>query len=407
MKFFYYIFFMTSSAGLGFLKFIVLSKILDPSDFGNYASLFGIATILSLVMSFGLIEETIKDYPRKWKLNEKNEILMDAKKVSLIISRRFFLCSSIFFLASFLLHLPFTAIEIFLVATVGLLTSLFSLMSSIIRAGESKKEIASFSFLRYFSVFCMAWIGCVYLGWKGAFFGDIAGSILVLLLKMHNLSKKSEKNKIRKTTPVFDPLRTLNGKYLFGSYILTAFTMNADKSLINLSLGPEASGSYAVIMIVPLIVQNLVNIFTQYLGPRIINKADKNYSKTVVSKTLFFITILSLLATVFLLLSKKLCFFDSYFSKYNIKNSEIILSGLISITYISNLLEFNFIARDREKSIWYCTAAFVFFFFGAFFCIYLFKLELFLCILTIFLCRLIYVFSLWYLHCKADRKLIF
>ena len=349
---------MFIASGLGFLKMIVLAIVLEPHDYGRYVSIFGLATLFGAIFSFGIIERTIKMYPRYWIDGRLGAILRDARNIINLLLSRFGILASISILISFFLTLTFSWIEIFSIFLLAFLSALLALLASLYRAAGSKKALENFSIARGLSILVLGFLGGFFFESTGAIFGDIFGSIIVLFYSLFVIKRlyshrhvKVSKNRLA------DKVQTENfighGKLYFAN-LFTGSTSMLDRALISANLGPSLAGSYGFIMLIPQIFQMLINIISQLIGPKIIK--SNHLKKITVPQHglltqggLFGLSIIFFVLCVFV--TKEIPFIREIFYKYKISNLSIVLSGLLSLGQIYSLIEFHLIALNAESFI--------------------------------------------------------
>ena len=64
---------------------VVLAKLLPAAAFGNYVMVIGGSALLTMVLPFGLIEGTIKRFPRLWVDGAKAEMLAESRHIALAV----------------------------------------------------------------------------------------------------------------------------------------------------------------------------------------------------------------------------------------------------------------------------------------------------------------------------------
>lgn len=351
---------MLLASSLGLIKFLVLAHIMSSVDYGQYVALFGVAAMLSIVMSFGQIEGTTKLYPRWWIEGEAPKILIHARGISLILAKRFSLAMILALAIVSYGQLSYSFGDIFLIGALGFLTSLLALIASLYRAIGSTKALQKFNLYRSSFAFVLSIFGGWTLGWQGALAGDLTSCILIViyasyqvrkLCVLHIQSPVILQSDNESATVVTDS----GASHLYLSNLFISSTTLLDKAWIGAALGATMAGAYSVIALIPMIAQLIVNIVAQYVGPLVIKFAHlKHNDKSRISALRLqavLLIIFSTLLTVCALFAKRTPYIESFFMKYEISDFSLILAGSLAAMQIYGLIEFHLIAQDRETDI--------------------------------------------------------
>ncbi|ODT77406.1 MAG: hypothetical protein ABS76_26840 [Pelagibacterium sp. SCN 64-44] len=350
-----YFFWMMLASALGFGKMLALAQILHPANFGAYVSLFGLATLAGMILSFGQVEATTKHFPRLWAVGEKREIPRHARRIALSQAARFVALGLIAAILAGMVDLGFDPLFALVTAALGLATSLLALMASIFRASENIRALQNFTVVRSLLALIASCAGGFAFGWQGALLGDVVASAFSLAfatLQARVLIRASEDTP---HTTIAEPLEANGGKRLYAANILSSSISLVDRSLVNLALGAAAAGTYGVIALLYQVGQITMGILTQRVGPLII-KAKFTGSNTVSGLAIFrkallgqAVLALGLILGMFLL--QRLGFPPGFFEKYSISALAILLAGGISLMQIYQLLEFVLISKDLEHAV--------------------------------------------------------
>ena len=356
-RMYFYIFWMLLAASLGFVKFIILAHILSVVDYGLYVAIFGISTFAGMVGSFGLLERTVKYYPRQWIEGRQMEMLVSAREIFYRLLHRFILVGIIATAITYIDNVPFTSGEVIMVCLLGLGSVLLSLLASLYRAVGSRRALQNFSLLRGCAAFVFAVSGSTY-GFIGAISGEILASIVtgvcafLVLRKQYAAAHKglvsedvsTAKNKIEKG----------HGSLYFAN-IFTALTSMGDRVFIGHFLGASAAGSYGFVMLIPQISQMMINIVAQYIGPLVIKIVhSRHQGRSHIGAIGLQAKIFSLLVVLFIsgaLWSRNLPSIDELFVKYSVSNFTLMFAGIMAIGQIYSLIQFHLIAHDGEHYV--------------------------------------------------------
>lgn len=352
-----FMFWMLLASSLGFLKLIALAFMLDASDYGQYVAIFGLATLAGAIASFGLVERTIKLYPRQWAEGKLSKILDDAKAVLKALLMRFALVAVVGVAIAATGAVPFNWIQVASVCLLGLGSAWLSLFASLYRAAGSRKALQNFSLWRSGLAVLLALIGGWALGWVGALGGDILASVLTSILAIGSLRKlyAQAKKEIQTLELSGDQINESGHGSLYVANMFTASTTMADRSVIGATLGASAAGAYGVIMLLPQVSQMLVNVVAQYIGPLIIKFAhlrhqDKSRISALGLQTIL-LGSLAALCVVAALIGKHLTFVDALIAKFFISDISLILAGMIAAGQIYGVIEYHLIAHDGERFV--------------------------------------------------------
>ena len=350
-----FIFWMLLASALGLFKFVALAYTMPSQDYGQYVSYFGIATFASLLVSFGLTEKTVKEYPRRWVSGQHQLILKDAAIIGRMLALRFLFLGVMCLSFSFFGLISIEPIVVILAALLGLSTGLLALLASLYRAVGSKTSLKNFTLLRSTLTVGFALLAGSLLGWKGAIGGDIVGSLMVIVFAIWQIPRL-----YRNESPIFSTVgptvSSENGHYqIYFANLAVAPQSMLDRAWIRNSIGPASAGSFGLIMLIPQAVQLLGNVVVQHVGPLIIKLVHLKELGADRQSTIRFnallLAIFSIALTMAALFAKRVSYLDYLFAKFEISDISLILAGVIACGQIYGLIEFHLIARDRENEV--------------------------------------------------------
>lgn len=346
---------MLLASALGFIKLLSLAYVLSSDEFGRYVTYFGVASFVSVFVSFGLNEKTIKDYPRRWAVGERKSILNDVIKVGGILCLRLLIIGAISLGISYFDLINIELQAIILMMILALSTSLLTLTASVYRAVGSQLRLQNFTLLRSVAVFSFAMAGGTLLGWQGAIAGDILGGVIGLGYALWELPSLC-RDQPSIVSKIGSLSVTENGHHqIYFANLVVAPQSMLDKAWISHTIGPFFAGSYGVVMLIPQVVQLLANVVVQHIGPLVIKLVHLDQSTVNRQSTIAFnaamLTIFSLLLTVAASVAKRIPYLNHFFIKYDISDLSLVMVGVIACSQIYGLIEFHLIARDREQDI--------------------------------------------------------
>ena len=319
-----FIIYMAGAAGIGLFKVLLVAGILPKEMFGNYVAIASGAMLLTMVMSAGLIEGTIKRFPRLWSENKADQIVTDVFSILSKVVLRTTVISAIAAIGMLLSG----RIDLLIVILPGVFLGgaglVIRLLSSAQLAIGSLNLLITFSMFRALVTFLFVVIGAWAFGFFGAVFGEVAAVIAVITQAWMGLKRYLVwKNSASKLSPSDRP----DYRLYIGS-VMTSGTMLADRPLVNLLSGSALAGSYGFAMITAQISQMLINIISQKLGPAFIkatqDKGNEGYVLNVLGKVTILSILFALLITIFGLILFQIPYFGPIFEKYSISKMSII-----------------------------------------------------------------------------------
>lgn len=353
----WFMFWMLLASSFGFLKLIALASLLDAPDYGQYVAIFGLATLGGAVASFGLVERTIKQYPRQWAEGQRSEIVENAKAVLKTLLVRFTLLTFAGMAVVVVGEMPFDWRHVACICLLGLLSAWLSIFASLHRAADSREALQTFFLWRSGLGFLLALIGGVLGGWFGAMSGEILAAVFTSIYSTSALRKLYARapDGIHSLKQDGDRQSEKGHGSIYVAGMLTASTSMADRALIGSALGSSAAGAYGVIMLLPQMFQMLVNVVAQYIGPLIIKFVHlRHHDKSRISALglqAVLLALLALIGVVALLIGKNIPIIDAFMAKFSISDISVILAGVIAAGQIYSLIEFHLIANDGERFI--------------------------------------------------------
>jgi O-antigen/teichoic acid export membrane protein len=347
---------MLLASGLGFLKLIALAYAITSHDYGQYVTYIGISAYSCMILSFGLVEKTIKNYPRQWVSGEKQIIISDALGIVGNLILRFLLVGIAGISLSIYRLIPITTFTLILTTILGLCTVLLAVVGSLYRAAGSLKALQNFTLLRSAMALVLVLTLGTILGWQAAIAGDIISSIAGICYAIWHLSKLYKKTIVTQTIKDKSYSTQKNGSYqIYFSNLAVAPQSMIDKGWVSATVGSSLAGSYGVVMLIPQAVQLLGNVIVQHIGPLIIKHVHlKNYSenhRNSIKSNASVLSIFSIILTFTALIAKRTPYLDHIFEKYIISDISIVLAGVIACSQVYSVIEFHLIARDRETNV--------------------------------------------------------
>lgn len=349
-----YFFWMMLASALGFGKMLVLAQVLHPADFGAYVSLFGLAALSGMVLSFGQVEGTIKHFPRLWATGAKADIPRHATRIALSQCGRFTLLGIAVAVLAILVDIGVSPLTAVMTVALGLVTSLLSLLASIFRASDNVAALQNFTVTRSILALSVSCLGALLFGWQGALAGDVAAAALAIgiaTLQIRSLSRaEANDDTLPPSTIAVD-----GGGRLYIANVLSSSMSLVDRSMVNAALGAATAGAYGVVGLLYQVGQLTMGILSQRMGPLIIRAkfigSDNVSGLAICRRAATGQAILASALVVGMLGLRWLGWPVGFFEKYDISVLAILLAGGVCVMQIFQLLEFVLIAKDLERSV--------------------------------------------------------
>ena len=361
---------MLLASALGFIKLLSLAYAMPAYEYGQYVTYFGIAAFSSLLMSFGLTEKTIKDYPRRWVTGQRRMILTDATRIGRILALRFLVAGTVGVALSFFGMMPIMPIVVIWITGLSLCTVLLALVGSLYRATGSQKALQNFTCWRSAVVLGVALPAGWLLGWQGAIGGDIVGNLMGIVFSIWQLPQLYRDEPCDESSAYASTSAENSHFQLYLANLAVAPQSMLDRGWVSNAIGPALAGSYGVIMLVPQVAQLLVNVVAQHIGPLVIKLVHLQQHGTSRQSNIGFNAVLlalfSLALTLATLIAKRLPYLDHLFAKFEISDISLAMAGVIASGQIYCLIEFHLIARDREEDVLAASLASCLIFLGSF-----------------------------------------
>ena len=342
---------MLAASGLGFLKTILLARTLEAADFGHYISLFGSALLAGILLSFGLVEATVKRYPKLWGA-DPFAVLDDAHGISIKLMVRAALATAACCALVSLTPLPYAPHELAFVGMLTATSSLQNLAASVLRGCDKAQLLQNFTLARSVSSFTFALVGGSLWSWPGAIAGEVAAGVGSLLFARF-VVRATAGPKVSPATPPTD--MATGGMRLYFSFLMSSSTSLGDRALVGAALGAAAAGTYGVVGMVYQIGQLLVTVLAQRVGAGIIKASPSADAQDEERRKLrlqvrVLVAACAAITGSFLLL-KALHFPGELFEKYDISYASILLAGAVAALQVYGLVEFHLLARHQENVI--------------------------------------------------------
>lgn len=352
----YFIIFILSSF-IFFSKGILLAYKMEPNKYGSYISIYAISIFIGSIMSFGLIEETTKKFPRYWVNNDRNSINIYFDNIKNNLYKRLIIFFPISFITTYFVFNKIDIITTLVALTTSFTSSYFSLYASLIRSTGNINKMSEIQLFRALISIIFVYFATYFNNWLIVFLFDAIASVISLFncffVKKNILTQNANNNLLK--VEINETKKSNDGMLLYFSFLLTSLPGYFDKSIIGKTIGFSFAATYNVHLIIVQVSVLLCNIISQKVGPELIKLQIEHKKKSIVFKHLFkwviIFFIVNILFVILFYLIVKLNIFPSFTLKYNINIYYLILCGAIALLQITSLIEFFMISYDLEKYI--------------------------------------------------------
>ena len=353
---------MGLSSALALLRGLVLAAILPVDGFGRYAMLFAIGTFAASLLSFGLIERSLKRFSRLCADGHLDSAFTEADLIARSLALRALLVAVA--TVGLMLAAGLTAwlVPGLLALGVALSAGLQSTYISLQRSDGELRGMGLTSLARALLALMMGLAGASLYGWIGALFGEIAGGLLGGLLSrqfmVRKLSASAQRLPSEGLPPIEAPQREL---WTFVGFLGAAVPLYLDRTIVTALLGHAATGTYAMLMLFVMGAYTATGIVSQKLGPQLVHmqrlRAGSRAQVLLLARwstALAAIGFCGMLVVGWLLLSGPLQY---YGVRYDLGWSLLVPVAVLAGLQITHLLEWFVLAHDREYGVMAGSAA--------------------------------------------------
>lgn len=355
---------MAASSAVVFLKLGLLAALLPAASFASYAAWFAIGPWLSSIISFGLVEGTVKRHSRLHAYGRTDEIAIDIKSLlKKILLRTAFAGGALLFANQFILKVE--PIVLLGVVIFALGTNLFAVVASALRALEKLTGFALFSVLR--AVFSgVVSVAVAYLfGWSEAFAWEslavLAVSGLSLVVTFHIIGNISEK-----PLTTLGPARKIShksdGLLLFAAFTILLLPMSFDRIVIAKIESSQVAALYTFCGIWFMAAFTITSTYVQKFGPEMIRRLALDESSRPLAQAQLHAVILGVImgmGTMASMLMINILFFHIYWTKYDLSIVVSLITAAVVSVQLTPIFDWTLIALDGEKQLFICAVIFL------------------------------------------------
>jgi hypothetical protein len=348
---------MAFSAALSLARGFIIAGILSPEKFTRYAVVVTLGTFLSSLLSFGLVEGTVKQFPRIAVAGGAGNLLSLSNVAVKRLIIRALACLPLFVLAGYLFD-PQHWQESIAVLLIACGVAVLGLLASVQRALLDLLSVALSNGVRAAFYLGLASLGALTFGLYGALAGEIVGGFFgaVASRELFKRTLRAIRSSAR-DLPTGDvaSIKAEGGVTLFIAYTAVAAPGYLDRAYVVRFFPAADSASYALLMLFTTGAVVLSNIVGQKVGPEIISmeKAGASVGE-LVGHVLRWSGIVTAfwcagMTVVGLIVSSG--FLASLFAKYALTGPMFVAIILLGCVQTSALFEFILIARDMERRL--------------------------------------------------------
>lgn len=361
---------MGMAAGLSLARGFVLAAILSPPMYAVYSSIMGLGGFIANGLSFGLIENTVKKFPRLVMEGNHREMIGEAK----FAAKHLCIRAVVVAILALALHFIFGGAiwkSLGVAALLALGASLASLLASIQRALFNTSALAKGTLYRAAVSVLIVSLGGWLWGLRGALFGEwlaaLVGTALTLGIVWATMAKHRTHHRSaddgQTDKPEFAPHKN-TGLYVFFSYTLLSVPIYLDKMLVNHVYGEALGANYAFMTLLLTVSMVVINIIAQKVGPNLIAMQKVGCSAgELLQYGMKWATAGVMVWMVFILVyitGLKLDLLPARIAKYQLEPEMIVGLFFLGVLQFSSILEYILLAFDMERKF----LAWVMVFFG-------------------------------------------
>lgn len=344
---------MIFASGLSFVRFFLAAAILNPDNFLIFSIFFSVGSLYSTFLSYGLIEGTIKQFPRLI-IDGKRDIVV---KKSKNIFKQIFIRAVATLLAVYIFNL-FLEINFLRYLMLGVIFSFFNccilLVASIQRSLFNPTNMGFGHLIRSIISLVLLISFTNLFGLYGAMIAEIIGALIGFIASMAIVTKTKSDLTYSNNQQENDLSNSdaLGARNLFFSYLILSIPIYLDRSIASVLLTNIEAASYAFLAIFLSASTILINTLSQKLGPEIIFMIKEQFKINIIFKKV----ISNVLPLAFIWFLAVLLFFLGFqfnlvpqiTSKYVVNPYEIFLIGVIGCTFVTAIFDFALIGFNKE-----------------------------------------------------------
>jgi O-antigen/teichoic acid export membrane protein len=355
---------MGCAAGVSLARGFAVAAALGPSGFGAYAAIVAAGAFGSILLSLGQIETSMKTFPRMWAEGRGLSVLHQADSLAMRIGLRAATAPAAAAALLAALDRSEWIAHAFGVAAVAAATAWVSLYASALRATSDLRSLARATAIRAGLALGFATAGAAVLGWAGGIAGEVVAATAAAAWTRQAFVRR-ERAGHRAVAPVTPPsaASTQVGWWMLGATLAAAAPFYLDRMLVARTLGVEAAGRYALLMLFVLAASTLAGIVAQRVGPELVKAAHAGMAPARQLRTALVwmagqvavFGVFVLLAAIALLVGP----FDGLGRRFALDVPLLSAAAAIGALQSSVLLDWLLLSRDREQHVFIAAASYL------------------------------------------------
>lgn len=365
-----YIGVMSFAAMLALLRGFAVAGILDIASFGLYATILATGMYMSVVVSFGEIERTIKSFPRLWMVEKFRRTVVDRadKSAEVMVLRSAGVVLLLVACGFFDALKYFSEMGIFSVL-IALNVALSSLYASAIRATGEIELLARNTLIRAVLVIFFGLLGAYLFGWKGAIIGEVAAAMLGAFITRYSVAQMVPTQKLDDAplessgNDVADDLWVDRGLWLFWAGLLASAPVYLDRAFVASVLGSNVVGTFGFLMLFVTGANALTGIISQKIGPQLIKMQHLGDS---LGKQIRFavrwLLVIWVMCVIGIAMASLSLFFEPaqyFFEKFELNSGLMVATAAMSLLQVGVVLEFVLISRNHERAVFFTACGYL------------------------------------------------
>lgn len=353
---------MALTSVVAIAKLGTLAAILSPEDFSRYSATFALVTFTCGLISFGLVEGTVKKFTRLIAFGRSAELRVEYLSTLRQLTLRHFLVLllaatlSAFFQPDFIVLAP----TLVLLAYV---TNSFSIVSSVLRGYDRLLTFGTSALVRATCALLFASLGAALFGWKAALLADAAATGAVCLAYLIYIWGLMREDVARPSAGADDQLvsRRRDGVWLFVAFTVALIPVSFDRLWLVYFSTPTTASQYAFTSLWMSAATMLVTVYIQKLGPELIRsyalRRDISPVGTAIKRSAMTSLLIAAGAACSLVVVK-LVFADIYWDRYSMSLEIAIAVVAVSALQITPIYDWALISADKEIGVFAAAAVF-------------------------------------------------
>lgn len=387
---------MVGAAVFSMLRMIAAAWYMPLTDFANYTAIVATAAFLSTILSFGTIEATVKKFPRLTGEGREADILPTARRIMKWLAARALSLGVPVLAIGFLLDLEWLKF-VGIAFLFSLNTSYTGMLASMQRAAGTAASQAQGTLLRSVGVLCAVTVAARYGDLTVVLVAEAAATFVACFLSewfyFHRRFGTSRR------PAIWSSQSRKDGVLLFLTYSCVSMPFYLDRLFVTTVLGTQDGAEYAVLAVFLTGASVLVSTLSQRSGPQAIRLVQRDGSpKAAVRQILTWCLVAGILWLSAMGIAATAVAADilplqlaRYFS-----NSALLIPVTVSgLLLTTGLIEFLFVALDRERLLLRAAGSFAIAVLVAAGTVTLFNLDLLAFMWLLAACRAFYLVLLF------------